>query len=119
MSKRFMSSLAILLLPVGLVVLLALVASQWNSHSMADKQAPLSPGQANGVWQDIATFPAAVVSPTPGSSPLKIKRAAAAGYFPNGKVYMFGGRQGLDGEDTALRWIWEYNPATNTWAQKS
>ncbi len=71
------------------------------------------------VWNDIATFPAAVVSPTPGLNPLRIARAAAAGYFPNGKIYLLGGRHGVDGEDVPLRTIYEYAPGANTWTQKA
>jgi len=72
-----------------------------------------------GAWSAIATFPAALVSPTPGTNPLLIKRAAAAAYPPNGNVYLLGGRHGLDGQDTALRWIWEYSPSANTWLMKN
>src|SRR5690349_20142292 len=118
MSRRFLSSAMILLLPVGLVVLLAIVATQWGAQTRADAP-PAKPGSANGVWQDIATLPNMVVSPTPGTNPLKLKRAAAAAYPPNGNIYLFGGRHGLDGEDTALRWIWQYNPGANTWTQKT
>ena len=77
------------------------------------------PRQAQGVWADIATFPAVALSPTPGTNPLRIKRAAAAAYPPNGKVYLLGGRHGVDGEDFALRFIYEYSPAANTWTQKT
>src|SRR4051794_11077769 len=114
MSKRFLSSMSILLLPVGLVILLAVVVPQWGSHS-ADSSTKKAPNAPNGVWADIAPFPAVVVSPTPGSQPLKIKRAAAAAYFPNGNIYLLGGRHGMDGDDTALRWIWQYAPGANTW----
>ena len=78
------------------------------------------PGQPSGVWADIAPFPSAVVSPTPGSAPLRIKRAAAAAYFPNGNIYLLGGRHGVDGEDVALQWIWQYAPGNpGTWTQKT
>src|SRR5262245_13130380 len=117
MSKRFFSSMMILLLPVGLVVLLALVATQWVEHNKnAAEKGPKAP---NGVWVDIATFPAVVVSPTPGTNPLKIKRGAAVAYPANGNIYLLGGRHGVDGEDSALRWIWQYSPGANTWTQKT
>ncbi|HUS15488.1 MAG TPA: S-layer homology domain-containing protein, partial [Chloroflexia bacterium] len=78
------------------------------------------PHQALGVWTPIATFPAAVLSPTPGTNPLKIKRGAAAAYPPNGKIYHFGGRHGVDGEDFALASILEYTPGNpGTWATKA
>jgi hypothetical protein len=81
--------------------------------------AALRPEAPQGVWTDIATFPAAVVSPTPGTNPLRIKRAGAAAYPPNGNIYLLGGRHGVDGEDVALRWIWQYAPGSNTWTQKT
>ncbi|MDQ2805432.1 MAG: S-layer homology domain-containing protein, partial [Chloroflexota bacterium] len=71
------------------------------------------------VWNDIATFPAVIVSPTPNANPLRIARAAGVGYFPNGKVYLLGGRHGIDGEDIALRTIYEYAPGANTWTAKA
>ena len=78
------------------------------------------PDQPSGVWADIAPFPTVSVSPTPGSYPLRLKRAAAAAYPPNGKVYVLGGRHGIDGEDVALQWIWEYTPGTpGSWLRKN
>src|SRR6266511_4326935 len=47
---------------------------------------------AVGSWTDIAPFPTVTVSPTPGSYPLRLKRAGAAAYPPNGKIYLLGGR---------------------------
>jgi hypothetical protein len=74
----------------------------------------------NAVWTDIAPFPTVTISPTPGNSPLRIKRANAACFPGNGKCYVMGGRHGVDGEDTQLRWIWEYTPGTpGTWAVKN
>ena len=78
-----------------------------------------APHQPQAVWTDIAPFPTVSVSPTPGTYPLRLKRAAAAAYFPNNKVYVLGGRHGIDGEDVALQWIWEYTPGANTWALKN
>src|SRR4051812_30202578 len=94
-------------------------APQAAATQVAAAQAAKQPQQPQGVWTDIATFPAVVVSPTPGTNPLRIKRAGAAAYFPNGNVYLLGGRHGVDGEDVALRWIWQYAPSTNTWTQKT
>jgi len=91
MSRRFFSSIMILLLPVGLVVLLAVIVSQWGALS-SGTSGKVGPNTLNGVWSDIATFPAATVSATPGTVPLRIKRAAAVAYPPNGKIYLLGGR---------------------------
>ena len=75
---------------------------------------------ATGVWTDTAPFPTITLSPTPGSFPLKLKRAGAACYQPNGKCYVLGGRHGTDGEDTTLQWIWEYTPGNpGTWVRKN
>src|SRR5437588_11955477 len=96
-SRRFISSIAILLLPIGLVVLLAVVVSQLASHSdpsdAATKVGP-QPNYITGSWSAVATFPAVNLSPTPGTNPLKIKRDAAVAYPPNGKIYVLGGRHG-------------------------
>jgi hypothetical protein len=71
-------------------------------------------------WVDIAPFPTVTISPTPGNTPLKLKRAGAAAYPPNGKLYVLGGRHGIDGEDTTLEWIWEYTPGSpGSWVRKS
>src|ERR1700675_2347048 len=99
-SRRFLSSIAILLLPVGLVLLLAVVVSQLSSSSDTNASGKVGPQPAyiNGSWGAIATFPAVTLSPTPRTNPLKIKRDAAVAYPPNGKVYLLGGRHGIDGE---------------------
>src|SRR5438105_825539 len=47
-------------------------------------------------WVDIAPFPTVTVDFTPGPTSLKLKRAGAAGYLPNGKLYVLGGRHGTD-----------------------
>ena len=78
-----------------------------------------TPG-TTGSWVDIAAYPTVTISPTPGSYPLRLKRAAAAAYPPNGKIYQFGGRHGVDGEDITLQWIWEYTPGDpGSWARKN
>ncbi|HKP51599.1 MAG TPA: S-layer homology domain-containing protein [Chloroflexia bacterium] len=69
-----------------------------------------SKGVADGVWATVAPLPSATLSPTPGTFPLKLKRGGAAAYPPNGKVYLMGGRHGVDGEDTTLTNIYEYTP---------
>jgi hypothetical protein len=117
-SRRFFSSLAILLLPIGLVVLLAVVVSQLSSSSGAAKVGP-QPAYINGSWSAIATFPAVTLSPTPGTNPLKIKRAAAVAYPPNGDIYLLGGRHGVDGEDWALNKILQYAPVSDSWTVKA
>ena len=78
-----------------------------------------APRRPSGVGPISPRSPTVSVSPTPGTYPLRLKRAAAAAYFPNNKVYVLGGRHGIDGEDTALRWIWEYTPGPNAWALKN
>src|SRR4029077_1910115 len=116
-SRRIISSLAILLLPVGFVLLLA-VAANWFSHS-SDTASKVGPLTVNGSWSAIATFPAVTLSPTPGTNPLKIKRDAAVAYPPNGDIYVLGGRHGIDGEDWALNDILQYSPSANTWTVKA
>ncbi len=71
-------------------------------------------------WMDVAPFPTVSIPPTPGSYPLKLKRACAAAYPSNGKVYLFGGRHGTDGEDITLQWIWELTPGDpGSWVRKN
>ena len=121
LSRRFLSSIAILLLPIGLVVLLAVVVSQLAAHSDLNASGKVGPQPAyiNGSWNAIATFPAVSLSPTPGTNPLKIKRDAAVAYPPNGNIYVLGGRHGIDGEDWGLAAILQYSPSANTWTVKS
>jgi len=76
--------------------------------------------QAAGTWADIAPFPTVTIEFTPGTTPLKLKRAGASAYSLNQKLYLLGGRHGTDGEDTTLRRIFEYTPGSpGTWVQKA
>ncbi len=84
----------------------------------------------DGTWSLIAPFPTisfafpcgypSPCTPNPANVPARIKRAAAVEYPPNGKIYLLGGRHGLDGnEDFPLRDILEYNPIANSWTHKN
>src|SRR5438132_964597 len=75
--------------------------SNVNAPAPPAKAAKAGPAAIN-TWVDITPFPTITLSPTPGSFPLKLKRAGAAAYPPNGKLYVLGGRHGVDGEDTTL-----------------
>src|SRR5436190_1743083 len=76
--------------------------------------------QATGIWRYIAPLPTVETSVTPEPSLLKLKRAGAAAYPRNGKLYVLGGRHGTDGEDINLQNIWEYSPGGPlTWTLKS
>src|SRR4051812_39416968 len=90
-----------------------------NAPANISAQEAAAPQQPQAVWTDIAPFPTVSVSPTPGTYPLRLKRAAAAAYPPNGNIYVLGGRHGVDGEDVALQWIWEYSPTGNSWVRKN
>ena len=93
-----------------------------SSNVAAKGVQPVAQPVATGVWTDTAPFPTITLSPTPGTFPLKLKRAGAASYPPNGKLYVMGGRHGTDGEDTTLQWIWEYSPGEpgpGTWLRKN
>src|SRR5436190_9146396 len=71
-------------------------------------------------WVDIAPFPTVTIDFTPGPTSLRLKRAGAACYAPNGKCYVMGGRHGTDGEDISMRNIWEYSPGSpGTWLTKT
>ena len=113
---------AVLLLALAALVTLAGPAPARAASPAGGTPVPVEGGSAlrpAAGWVDIAPFPTVVVSPTPGTSPLRLKRAAAAAYFPNGLIYVLGGRHGVDGEDVAMRWIWAYDPAANTWTRKN
>ncbi|MEO6456848.1 MAG: kelch repeat-containing protein, partial [Chloroflexia bacterium] len=76
--------------------------------------------QAAGTWADVAPFPTVQIEFTPGTTPLKLKRAGAAAYSLNQKIYLLGGRHGTDGEDTTLRRVFEYTPGSpGSWVQKA
>src|SRR4051812_42222635 len=81
-------------------------------------QQPNAPSASS--WVDVAPFPTVTIDFTPAPTSLKLKRAGAAAYPPNGKLYVLGGRHGTDGEDTSQRLIWEYSPGSpGTWTQKT
>src|SRR5204862_7117942 len=91
-----------------------------HANAGANSGAKAAQPAATGVWTDTAPCPTITLSPTPGSFPLRLKRAGAACYQPNGKCYVLGGRHGVDGEDTSLQWIWEYTPGNpGTWVRKN
>ncbi len=124
MSKRLFYSLAIsIMLPLALVALAWVVASGNNrSYTPAIIEGQQGPNVPSANWGDIVAFPTVTLGFDCCESftgPLYLKRAAAAGYPPNGKVYVFGGRHMPDGSDVGSRWIWEYNPANNTLTQKN
>lgn len=59
-------------------------------------------------WADVAPLPQVR------------KRAVAAAYPPTGKIYLFGGRFGVDGEDLQRPTIFEYTPGDpGAWEQKA
>ena len=96
------------------------LAEAKSGQSAASVAAPKVAGPSVANWVDIAPFPTVTVSPTPGTTSLRLKRAGAAAYPPNGKVYVLGGRHGTDGEDISSRWIWEYTPGSpGSWAVKN
>jgi len=134
MSRRIFG-LGLLISTFGLLIAAALFSSMAPAPAHG---AAVQPGAAQaittqiaqnnrtpGQWADIAPFPMVTLSPTPlpptpSMQPLKVKRAAAAAYFPNGKLYNMGGRFGLDGQDTPLSSIYEYTPGSpGTWLRKN
>jgi N-acetylneuraminic acid mutarotase len=135
MTRRFAGSLMVgLALSVLLFVAVAVLGSPGTEAANDVGLAPAGaagPAQGQGTWSDIAPFPTISIddvypcdpqpcTPTGVNVPARIKRAGAAAYFPNNRLYLLGGRHGLDGQENyALRWIWEYDPAANTWARKS
>ncbi|MBF6612349.1 MAG: S-layer homology domain-containing protein [Chloroflexi bacterium] len=126
MTRRLFGSL-ILASALALVLLLISALSRGNNASAGPayaasgakafstalaqgKQGATNQQPQTGTWADIAPWPTVTIQATPGSYPLQLKRAGAAAYEPNGKVYVLGGRHGLDGQDYPLQWIWEYTP---------
>ncbi len=134
MNKRLFGSLiiagALALLLLGASVLLfsgGSVEAQGQAAVAGDIAAAQSSGSRysqpqarSGVWATVAPLPTISIPPTPGTYPLKLKRGGAAAYTPTGKVYVMGGRHGVDGEDTTLTNIYEYTPGSpGTWVLKS
>src|SRR5262245_21401894 len=127
MSKRFwgsilFASIITLLLVAGAAVFTGTTqARPLSGLTATNAQSSSHPNLIpNAAWTDIAPFPTVTISPTPGSYPLKLKRANAACYPGNGKCYVFGGRHGTDGEDITMRTIWEYTPGSpGSWVAKA
>jgi hypothetical protein len=110
------------ILPLALVALAWVFANGGPGKPAKVIDAGVKPIVPAGSWGDVVNFPIVTLgfwgeeSPT---GPLYLKRAVAAGYPPNGKVYILGGKHRPDGADIGVRWIWEYNPANNTLTQKN
>jgi plastocyanin len=135
MSKRLLGSLIIAGVLAVLLFSMSVMFFSGNTQAQGQPSVALSvsaqgkdkaAGQTGiqnipaGVWATVAPFPTVSLTPTPGSAPLKLKRAAAAAYPPNGKLYVLGGRRGVDGEDYPLSNIYEYTPGEpGTWVAKN
>jgi hypothetical protein len=114
------------MLPVALVALVWAFANANGDRTtpVTVLDAKVKPAVPLGTWGDVASFPIvdlrfACVGQCEPIGPLYLKRAVAVGYPPNGKVYILGGRHRPDGTDIGSRWIWEYNPSSNTITQKN
>lgn len=124
MRKRLLYSLAVgILLPVAAFLLFMALSSNSASPDPSSMAVPGNKERAPlGVWSDTANFPSVSLG-FPGdmaaTGPLRLKRAGAAYYPPNNRIYILGGRHRADGEDIGSQWIWEYNPSTNTFSQKT
>src|SRR6478735_3411797 len=120
MTKRFfISGILAAVLSTLLFVATALFASgtlAGPAASVGTSQVGQDKGTSKGVestlgtWADIAPLPTISVDefypcdPSPCTPqginvPARIKRAAGAAYPPNGKIYLFGGRHGLDSNE--------------------
>jgi hypothetical protein len=121
MSRRILNLVMVLLLPVGLVLLLTLIAgANRDTKTIGVAAGPVS--APDGTWSDLPPLPTVVLNwgSSPGSpSPLKLKRAGAVAYPPNGKIYILGGRHRSDGDDINSQWIWEYTPGNSTFIRKN
>ena len=136
MIKRIAYAVGVsLLLPAAIILLIlaasgglawfqpqgdAQVAAQEKDKEQKQQQQTEAP---LGVWSDLPNFPNVSLgfSNDPNANgPLRLKRAGAAAYHPNGKIYILGGRHRIDGDDIGSRWIWEYTPGNpGTLAQKA
>lgn len=158
MNSRLGPSILITMLGLALLGLFALssgptvragappdLSNDRNGPTAQQRSAPAQP-DGNGGWDLMSPFPGVRV-PFPDEEqallkPARIKRAGAALYPPNGKIYLLGGRMGIDGMDNPISannsplaplptqeveyrppyaWIFEYTPATSgagAWARK-
>ncbi|MEO8287485.1 MAG: S-layer homology domain-containing protein [Chloroflexota bacterium] len=123
MTRRFLYSLVIsVLIPVMLVTLLIVVTSSsspgGNNGAQKESKVVSDPGYVpSGAWSDLPLLPTVSLgfgNQQAPNAPLKLKRAGAAAYPANGKIYILGGRHRADGDDMGSSWIWEYDPANPT-----
>ena len=120
MIKRIVYAVGVSLLLPAAIFLLIIAASgglfgpQPPTGSQAATQEKVQPPAPQGTWSDVQNFPNVSIGFVAGdpefNSPLRLKRAGAAAYHPNGKIYILGGRHRIDGNDISMRWIWEYTP---------
>src|SRR3954454_15591322 len=115
MSRRFLFTLMVtVLLPVTLITALIAVVPNNNQGKSVPKAVAGSNLVPTGTWSNLPNFATVLLNYSPNlnvPAPLKLRRAAAAAYPPNGKVYIIGARHRADGDDITSAWIWEYNPA--------
>jgi hypothetical protein len=129
MSKRILKLFILALIPVGLLAGLAVLAGgQGTTGKTAAAVASSKEFVPTGGWSDLPAFPSVVLNfggsssgcvGTSASSPLKLKRALAVAYPPNGKVYILGGRHRADGDDINSEWIYEYTPGGGSYVLKN
>ncbi|MGA7730800.1 MAG: S-layer homology domain-containing protein [Chloroflexia bacterium] len=129
MSKRITNLIILFLIPVALIGGLTVFTA--NQGAQGTRVASVANGQSfvpAGTWSDLPVFPSVVLNfggsssgctGTGGSSPLKLKRALAVAYPPNGKVYILGGRHRADGDDINSEWIYEYTPGGGSYTLKN
>ncbi|MEO5951976.1 MAG: kelch repeat-containing protein, partial [Chloroflexia bacterium] len=129
MAKRLINMLALLIIPVGLVAMLAMFTTTGTSSGASQRTASVASGKGFttlGTWSDLPVFPnmqlnfgSGACQGSSGAVPLTLKRSSAVAYPPNGKVYLFGGRHRADGDDITSQWIWEYTPGAGSYVQKA
>ena len=129
MSKRFFTLILMLLVPVGLILLLTVITAKDQDAPRVADVADAQKFVPNGIWSDLPALPTVSLNwgtsqvcegnPSGGNSPLRLKRAGAVAYPPNGKIYILGGRHRADGDDIHNHWIWEYTPGAGSYVRKN
>lgn len=106
-----------------LAVLVSINSATAAPLGSATAQGKSPRGEWNATWTDVLEFPTTTIiglDRTPVPVNPRLKRSGAVAFPANDKIYVMGGRHGLDGGDVALPYIYEYTPGNpGSWQRKN